>query len=184
MESSSSASARRQPSAVEFGIGLLAARSFPERKLRERLARRYEPAEVDAAIARLKELGMVDDAAWAERFAVDRFQRAGRGRHRIVRELQAKGIDAATASEAVSRVVCDAAGMEREQAEALVARLARRPGARVASGHGDGQDPDAGMPSVSGDGPLTEKARASAYRRLIARGYPASLVRELLDADR
>lgn len=160
----------RKPTAVEFGIGLIAARSWPEKKIRERLSTRYEAEEVEAAIERLRELRMVDDSSWAERFTSDRLARGGKGRHRILMELQAKGIAPTVAAEAVARAVEGPA--EREMAAELVARMLRRVGRSNAA--------DAGTSTVAD---LPPNVRASLFRRLLARGYPASLVRELLSVD-
>ena len=63
-------------------------------ELRRKLARKgYEPAEVDAAMARLRELGYLDDAAFAR--GVVRRRSAGRGPRALAAELAAKGIDRA-----------------------------------------------------------------------------------------
>lgn len=164
------ARAVRKPTAVEFGIGLLTARSWPEKKLRERMSTRYEAEEVETAIERLRELRMVDDGAWAERFTSDRLARGGKGRHRVLMELQAKGIAPAVAAEAVARAVEGPA--EREMAAELVAKMLRRVDRSNAA--------DAGAANVSA---LAPNVRASIFRRLLARGYPASLVRELLSVD-
>ena len=123
--------ARRQATAIEFAIALVAARSRPEKHLREKLGARYAAGEADAAIARMRELGMVDDAAWAQRFARDRFERAGKGRHRIRAELLARGIDAATAEAALA--VAFGEDAERAKAasvlESMRDRLTRDEGA-------------------------------------------------------
>lgn len=169
-EGNAAVRAVRKPTAIEFGIGLLTARSWPEKKLRERLSTRYEAEEVETAIERLRELRMVDDGAWAERYTGERMARGGKGRHRILSELQAKGIAPAVAAEAVARAVEGPA--EREMAAELVAKMLRRVGRSSAA--------DAAATSVS---TLPPNVRASLFRRLLARGYPASLVRELLSVD-
>jgi len=73
------------------------------------------------AIFRLEELGLLDDAAFARRFADDRRELDGWGRERIVRRLRERGVDRETA-EAAARLE---EGREGELAAAL-AVLERR----------------------------------------------------------
>ena len=228
----------RQPTAIEFAIAVVSSRSLPEKKLRERLAPRYDAAEVDAAMARMRELRLVDDAAWAERFARDRFERVGKGRHRIRNELLARGIDAATAEASLAAVLGGDVGgdVEREKAAAMLETMrsklgrgaASRKGARNSPGadgaedsHGtdgveDSHGTDGAEDTPGADGarnsqgarssddsppeaaPSTPAGRSAArhsarraseslknrlFRRMLARGYPASLVRDLLDVS-
>ena len=147
---------------VAAALRMLARRSYTEAELRARLERRRgaDSQSVGAALARLTELGLIDDAAWAERFVIDRFERAGRGRHRIVSELATRGIEAELAASVVARVIDPE--RERESARALMARLM-------------------GGPAAAGALPQTgERGRASAYRRLVARGFPAAMIRGLI----
>lgn len=146
--------------AVEFAIGLVAARSWPEKKLRERMLAKHEAGDVEAALERLRELGLVDDTAWAERFARDRFERGAKGRHRIRAELVARGIDAATIDAALERAIEGEA--ERERAARVLASLRAR---------------------LDGTETTPERLKNRLFRRMIARGYPASLVRDLLDVS-
>jgi len=219
----------RQPTAIEFAIAVVSSRSLPEKKLRERLAPRYDAAEVDAAMARMRELRLVDDAAWAERFARDRFERVGKGRHRIRNELLARGIDAATAEASLAAVLGGDVGgdVEREKAAAMLETMrsklgrgaASRKGARNSPGadgaedshgtdgaedtpgadgaqnsHGargsDDSPPEAAPSTPAGRSAARHSARRASeslknrlFRRMLARGYPASLVRDLLDVS-
>ncbi len=162
-----SADGRARPTtAIEFAISLVAARSWPEKKLRERLAARYDEDEVEAALARLRELGLANDIAWAERYARDRFERLGKGRHRIRGELAARGIDPDTAEAALAGVFGSEEGAraERERAAAVLESLRRTLTVRGAE---TGQN----------------AAKNRLFRRMLARGYPASLVRDLLDVS-
>ncbi len=148
--------------AIEFGIAVVSARSLPEKKVRERIASRFSREETEAAIARLRELRYVDDAAWAERFVRDRSTRAGKGRHRIRAELATKGIDRATAESAIDAAI----GADDERARASAALESMR--AKLAGG--------AASPAEHTDRTLKDRL----FRRMLARGYPASLVRDLL----
>lgn len=151
-----------RPTAVEYAIAVLSARSLPEKKLREKIAARYSADETDAAIERMRELRMVDDAAWAERFARDRFERGSKGRHRIRGDLLQKGIDAETADAAIARVI----GVEDERESAL--RVLDSLTRRLAKGGRDGADPS---------------TRGRLFRQMMSRGFSATLVRELLNVS-
>lgn len=163
----------RPATAIEAAISAVAARSLTEKKLREILARRYDESEIDGAIARLRELRLVDDAAWAERFARGRAM-GGKGRHRIQRELIARGIDAGTAEAALDAAVDR--DSEREAAAKVLATL------RARLHRGRAEAPAAEAPAAND--PESRRAAKSAesrlFRAMIARGYPASLVRDLL----
>lgn len=197
-------SVARPRTAIEFAIGVLAARSLPEKKLRERLAPRYDGSQVEGAIERLRELRMVDDAAWAERYVRDRFERLGKGRHRIRNELLARGIAASIADASIASVL--GGDVEREKAAAVLATMRARlsRGTSPVDGTADSEasaDPaSSGSPEVDADARRTVAAparfaertaarRASEnlknrlFRRMLARGYPGALVRDLLDVS-
>lgn len=191
------AASRPRATAVEYGLSLLAARAWPEKKLREKIRARYSEDDTEAGLERLRELRLVDDAAWAERYAHDRFERLGKGRHRIRMELIGKGIDAPTADAALDRVV----GGEDERAKAAAmleqmrSRLTRgpvRPGFPddLRSGRrGEAPDePEAGPEPAPSADPRALRAEAERlknrlFRRMLARGFPASVVRDLLDVS-
>lgn len=171
--------AESRTTAVEYAIAVVAARPLPEKKLREKVRSKYGQDDTDAAMARMKELRLVDDEAWAERYARDRFERLGKGRHRIRSELMAKGIGAAAAEAALAAAIGDETEKRRaaDVLEAMRRRLSPRPG--VGSG--------AGSPAgCSNDAPPSRDAetlKSRLFRRMLARGYPASLVRDLLDVS-
>lgn len=180
----------RRATAIEYAITALAARSLPEKKLREKLDARYGNAEVELAIERLRELRMVDDAAWAERFARDRFERLGRGRHRVQRDLLQRGIPEHLVRDAVEKVFDEQA--ERAKACEVLAGIRRTlaggsagQGAELAA-PGEDLQTDRRAPesrrSASGmdERRAAEKLNNRVFRRMLARGFSASLVRDLL----
>jgi SOS response regulatory protein OraA/RecX len=175
-----------RPTATEFAIALCAARSLPEKALRERVAKRYPEDETEEAIARLRELRYVDDAAWAERYARDRFERLGKGRHRIRNELLTKGIAPATADASIAAALGEDAERQKAAAvlDAMREKLGRSPATR--------DDDDSAEPDSSARTAATrarrvpneaERLKNTLFRRMLARGYPASLVRDLLDVS-
>jgi regulatory protein len=95
-------------SAYLTALKLLARRELSVDGVRARLlARDYPAAEVAAAIDHLLETGALDDGRVARAYARTAATVKGRGRLRVVRELQAMGIDRHTASEAIAEVFGD-----------------------------------------------------------------------------
>jgi len=88
--------------AMAAALRLLSYRPRSEAELRQRLARRGAPADLaDGAISRLRELGLVDDAAFARAWVDGRSRLSPRGRRLLRLELRAKGIVGEAAQEAV-----------------------------------------------------------------------------------
>lgn len=103
-------------------LKLLAARDYAERELREKLAARAASAEdTDAVVARLRELGFLDESRFAERKAGDAAARRLVGKRRVMKELEAKELDPATIAQAV-----DAAYEGRDERDLALAHLERR----------------------------------------------------------
>jgi regulatory protein len=126
------------------------------------LSARDVPAAVaDRVLDRFTEVGLVDDAAFADAWVRSRHATRGLSRSALRRELRGKGVDDETVAVAVEAIDADA---EEAAARALVARRLRSTG---------------GLP------------REARVRRLVGqlarKGYPgglaARLVREALDAE-
>lgn len=113
------ADARRQ--ALDAALRLLGYRPRAEQELRERLARRGFPEEaVEAALARLREYGYVDDAAFARAWVEGRT--GARGRRLLLHELRAKGVDPEVAARTLADVPDDletARGLAEKKARTL-----------------------------------------------------------------
>jgi regulatory protein len=87
------------------GLRMLGRRELSEAQVRQRLARRgYEPGSVDAAVARLREERAIDDARVAEAIVRTQSSIRGRGRLRVLREVESAGIAAGIARRAVDDV--------------------------------------------------------------------------------
>jgi len=79
------------------GLRFLEARSRSVAEVRTRLTRAgYRPELVEGAIARLVDLGMLDDAAFAAQWVESRDRAHPRGEAALMVELRQKGIDAPT----------------------------------------------------------------------------------------
>ena len=109
------------------GLALLAGRDLSGAQVGERLRRRgFSPAAADAAVARLRADGALDDRRAAEAYARRAVELRRQGPARIARELAARGVDAA-----VARAAIDEACAGRDEHELLDRALARRLDGRI-----------------------------------------------------
>ena len=107
-----------------LGLRMLAHRELSVRQLRMRLAARTSRAdEVEAAIERLRASGALDDERVARAYARTAAQVKGRGRDRILRELDQMGIARSTARSAMDEVC--GADEERDRLQRALARRSR-----------------------------------------------------------
>lgn len=115
--------------ARESALRLLAQRPRTESELRTRLARKGFPAAVvEACLEPLREKGYVNDAVFAEMFTRDRIRLNPRGRKRVVQELRIRGVEPASAEDAVDAAMGEAEVDDLELARAAAARWRPRPG--------------------------------------------------------
>lgn len=116
--------AKREEQARAVCLRLLTVRARTRAELEEQLAKRGYPDEVGARVLdRLTEVGLVDDADFAEQWVRSRRINAGKGKRALAAELRKKGIDNELIDDALSGI--DAAA-ERERAEELVQARLRR----------------------------------------------------------
>ncbi|MGH7763086.1 MAG: regulatory protein RecX [Candidatus Dormibacteraceae bacterium] len=114
------AAGARKPTvgALDAGLRLLGRRAHSRSELRRKLGRRgYVEAEVDAAVARLDELGYLDDRTFAEGHV--RRRQSGLGPRALSAELSARGVDRRVAASAL-------AGFDAETQLASATVLAKR----------------------------------------------------------
>lgn len=91
-----------------YALGLLARRELSVAQLRQRLARQEFPEnDIEDALDRLRASQAVDDGRVARAHARTAARVKGRGRARVVREIEALGIDRTTARDAVAEVFGD-----------------------------------------------------------------------------
>ncbi len=100
-------------------VKLLAARDHSEHDLRRKLSRRFDEADIDAAVAILKTRGYLDDAALARRQASRYIADGGHGRIGIIARLEGRGLPAEAIDAALAGYDTDG---EYERAAALVKR--------------------------------------------------------------
>ena len=102
-------------------LRFLERRPFAERDLARRLVMKGHPPEaVDAALARLRRAGLVDDARFALHYIETRAAR-GRGPLRLRRDLAALGVQRGTADNALAEAF-GPDGVEAPRADALARR--------------------------------------------------------------
>lgn len=89
----------------------LSRRGHSEKELYDKLCRKYPPAAAADAVARVKELGLLDDAAFAEAYAEELSRNKHFASRRILLELRKKGISREIAEKAVEGL--DKAGETR-----------------------------------------------------------------------
>jgi regulatory protein len=95
-------------SAYLAGLHLLARRELSEAQIRQRLARRgYATEDIDTAVTRLRDERALDDRRVASAIAHTETRVRGRGRLRVRRRIEAAGISAALAQDAVDAVFAD-----------------------------------------------------------------------------
>ncbi|MEU2035034.1 recombination regulator RecX [Nocardia amamiensis] len=106
--------------AKEVCLRLLAVRARSRAELARRLAARgYAPEVSERALDRLTEVGLVDDAAFAEQWVHSRHTFSGKGKQALAQELRRKGV---AQSDAVSAL----AGITADDEESRAADLIRR----------------------------------------------------------
>jgi regulatory protein len=105
-------------------LRLLTARARTRAELAGQLAKRGYPDDVsNRVLDRLADVGLIDDADFAEQWVRSRRENAGKGKRALAAELRTKGID----NEVITAALADIdAGAERERAEQLVRDKLRR----------------------------------------------------------
>jgi regulatory protein len=115
-------------SARAVALRLLTRRDYTTAELRDRLAaREYSPEEIGETLAYLASQGLVDDRRAAAAYVRTASRIKGRGRLRIQRELEARGLDRGTIRQALGDLPAseETAALERFlQRRRVPARLA------------------------------------------------------------
>lgn len=140
----------------DYAVRSLADRACSSDELRFKLRRRAARlTDIDAVIARLKDLNYLDDRRFAEMYTAMRVENDGFGRSRVLQDLRGRRVTAKLADQAVSR-----AFEGRDEQEMVGAYIERR------------------MPGVAAGGQLGDERRlAAAYRKLRRAGFsPGSIL--------
>lgn len=144
--------------AREAALRLLAVRPRSAAELARRLRLKgYAPEIGEEVIGRLRELGMIDDAAFAGTLVRDHVRLRPQGARRLANELRSKGVDDETARAAIRETMAGEQTDERE----LARRAAEKWRPRA------GEDP--------------ARARRRLHGFLARRGFDGEVIREVLD---
>jgi regulatory protein len=144
--------------AREAALRLLAVRPRSAAELARRLRMKgYGPEIGEEVIGRLREMGMVDDAAFAGMLARDRVRLRPQGSRRLASELRQKGVDDETARAAIHETMEGEATNERELARRAAEKWRPRPD----------EEP--------------ERARRRLHGFLARRGFDDETIREAID---
>jgi len=121
---SKSAELSREEQARALCLRLLTARARTRAELESQLAKRSYPDDVSSRVLdRLTDVGLIDDADFAEQWVRSRRVNAGKGKRALAAELRTKGVD----NEVITAALADIdTGAERERAEQLVNDKLRR----------------------------------------------------------
>src|SRR5689334_20379737 len=119
-----STSEKREEQARALCLRLLTARARTRAELAGQLTKRGYPEEVNTRVLdRLGDVGLVDDADFAEQWVHSRRRHAGKSKQALAAELRNKGVE----SEVITAALADIdAGAERSRAEQLVRDKLRR----------------------------------------------------------
>ena len=112
--------------AERAALRALARRAHARLDLQRRLVKKqHPPAAVEAALERLTIRGLLDDQRFAEQYAALRATR-GRGPARLLRDLQAQGVERCMAEHAVRRALEEEGIDPGLEARAVAAKRARQ----------------------------------------------------------
>ena len=121
---STSESRPREEQARALCLRLLTARARTRAELAGQLTKRGYPDDVsERVLDRLTQVGLIDDADFAEQWVRSRRANAGKGKRALAAELRTKGVDNDVITAALDGID---AGAERQRAEKLVRDKLRR----------------------------------------------------------
>ena len=172
-----------EKSALDFAAGLLDARAYSEGALAKKLTDRgYTEEETAEALGKLKGYGYVNDEAYADELA-RRAAESGKGRQRIKKELQEKGVD----KELAARAVSEYSESEYDRAKQAALKMLGRPAGLHGADCGVFSDGSHEYSSAVQEEDLTpeqkkelrakrQKLVGKVTRKLASLGYDASVI--------
>lgn len=148
--------------AVDVALNFLSYRQRTGHEVRRKLSDSgFSEATVEAALRRLRAVGLVDDEAFVAAYVRDRIAHRPMGVRRMVQELYLKGIPREVAAPVIEQVLRDECTDERTLAERVAAR-------KVGGRSGEHRDPAV----------LRKRVRD----HLLRRGFDPRIVRDVVDA--
>lgn len=119
--------------AVDKAMDLLGVRDHAAGELYHKLCRKFDAHSAAAAVAKMQELDLLDDAAFARRRAAE-LMRKRKSRRAILEDLAAKGIDRDTAIRAVEELYAPDEQEEDPELANACALVERHYAAKLADG--------------------------------------------------
>lgn len=141
--------------AKEKALSLLSYKEYTQSELTQRLRKHVDEAAAEAAVARMQELGLLNDRDYAERYLRELADRKGYGKLRIKQEMRRKGI----ASDLIEELLAEREGID--PTEKIRAVLHKK------------------YPAAWED----EQVRRRAYAAMLRLGYTSSEVRRALELE-
>ena len=142
----------------EYAVGYLARRAASSAELAVKLrAKAANPADVDHSIARLREIGYLNDERFAESFVTWRVENEGFGKARLLSDLRARRVPSSLAEPAVEQAL--EGRNESDMADAWIRRRMPRLAAEGNAAEGKIED---------------QRKLASAWRRLRRAGFSSA----------
>lgn len=143
----------------DYAVRALANRACSSDELRFKLRQRAAKlSDIEPVVARLKELGYLDDKRFAEMYTTMRVENNGFGKSRVLHDLRGRRVAPKLAEKAVSQAFQD-----KNEDEMVTAYIERRMPSVVAGGH-------------TGD----ERKLAAAYRKLRRAGFAPGAILTVL----
>jgi regulatory protein len=119
--------------AMDRAGAFLAYRARSEREVRDALDRSgYAAPVIEATIAKLQRLDLIDDRAFSRQWIQERGSGKGLGRRRLLSELRLKGVDREVSEAALEQVGLDEEAQAKEVAARLLRKVTNRPLAQQA----------------------------------------------------
>jgi len=139
----------------EYAVRYLAQQSCSSESLKSKLGKRAaNPADIEPVVARLKDIGYLNDRNYAESYAANRVDNDGYGKMRVLSDLRAHRVPPPLAEEAASKVF-----EGKNEADLIDNYIERR------------------MPSFAAQGGIEDQRElAKAYRRLRRAGFASGPV--------
>jgi SOS response regulatory protein OraA/RecX len=169
--------------AWDYALWLLGRQAYTSSELADRLRRRsLEPELRERVIARLQELGLLDDRAYAAAYV--RRRRGERGRHALRAELLRKGVAESLVEAALAGDGDEPPLDDRQQLDAAVALLAKHAwrfkGSEAPPANATDTADAADAPGAAHAADAQRRARARAMGFLARRGFAPAVASEAL----
>ncbi|MFP3947369.1 MAG: regulatory protein RecX [Longimicrobiales bacterium] len=170
--------------ARDAALHLLSFRARSVDEMERRLRKKdFEESVVSQVVARLLDLGYLDDREFARQFLEERLRRRPRGPFALIQELLNRGVDRGLAEEVLDALMVekeiDEADLARDTARRWLSRQSRRVTAVLAS---RGSRTSAGSTESEADQgrEAFTKARRRLYGHLERKGFSRGVIREVV----